>query len=166
MSGPRALPRPERVRTVERPFAWLPCRMLTNGTIASMSPDERQLYLLLALAADRHGVSFYSDKRIGRILGCTQQQLHMARHALIARELVAYDGATYQLLPLPENANPTPSASQDRSAASAATNKPTICVPRTTEAARRTTSSIDASREHSMPESLQHILRGCFDPQG
>jgi hypothetical protein len=140
--------------------------MLTNGTIASMSPDERQLYLLLALAADRRGVSFYSDKRIVRILGCTQQQLHMARHALIARELVAYDGATYQLLPLPQNVNPTPSVLQDRPAASAATIKPTNRAPRTTITARRATSSIDAPRECATPESLQHILRGLLDRQG
>jgi hypothetical protein len=139
--------------------------MLTNGTIASMSPDERQLYLLLALAADRHGVSFYSDKRIGRILGCTQQQLHMARHALIARELVAYDGATYQLLPLPENANQTLSIPQDRPAASAATKIPTNRAPRTTGTARPAISFIDAPRECDTPESLQHILRGLFDRQ-
>jgi hypothetical protein len=161
MTGSRALPRPDRVRTVERPFGWVPCRMLTNGTIASMSPDERQLYLVLALAADRQGVSFYGDKRIARILACTQQELELARHALMARELVAYDGATYQLLPLPSDAATTPSASQYRDPAASETA--TIPATRTQPLSRPRTPTIDPQREHGMPESVRHILRDIFD---
>lgn len=97
----RPLLRPERQRTVERPFGWLACRMLTNGTIAAMSPSERQLYLVLALAADRNGVSFYSDSAIRCTLGFTGEQLLEARSSLVARDLLAYDGLTYQLLSLP-----------------------------------------------------------------
>lgn len=145
MSGPRALLRPDRVRTVERPFGWVPCRMLTNGTIASMSPDERQLYLLLALAADRQGVSFYGDKRITRIWGCTSQELELARHALMARELVAYDGATYQLLPLPYDGHATPIVSRDRSA--------------NTDLARLPISSTDPRTDRASPESVRDLLR-------
>lgn len=94
---------PDRIRTVEHPFGWVPCRMLNNGTIASMSPLERQLYLVLTLAADRQGISYYSEQRILQTLGCAPQELCRARNALIKRELLAYDGKTYQLLPLPHN---------------------------------------------------------------
>lgn len=155
MSGPRALLRPDRIRTVEHPFGWVPCRMLTNGTIASMSPDERQLYLLLALAADRRGVSFYGDKRIGRILGCTPYELELARHALMERELLAYDGATYQLLALPSDVDSTPSAFSNPPPAA---STPTNSAPRTTPPSRPRTNTVDPQREHGMPESVRHIL--------
>lgn len=156
MTGPGALLRPDRIRTVERPFGWVPCRMLTNGTIASMSPDERQLYLLLALAADRRGVSFYGDKRIRRILGCTPYELGLARHALMARELVAYDGATYQLLALPSDADSTPSAFSNPPPAA---STPTSSAPRTGPPPRPRTTTVDRQREHGTPESVRHILR-------
>jgi hypothetical protein len=160
MSGPRALLRPDRVRTVERPFGWVPCRMLTNGTIAIMSPDERQLYLVLALAADRHGVSFYGDKFITRILDCTHQELELARYSLLARELLAYDGATYQLLSLPSDATSAPSASP---ASLPAAQTPANNAPRTTPLSRPRTTAIGPQRQHAMPESVQHILRDIFD---
>jgi len=155
MNGPRALLRPDRIRTVERPFGWVPCRMLTNGTIASMSPDERQLYLLLALAADRRGVSFYGDKRVGRILGCTPYELELARHALMARDLVAYDGATYQLLALPSDAESTPSAFSNPSLAG---STPTNSAPRTTSPPPSRPTTVDRQREQGSPESVRHIL--------
>jgi len=148
MNGRRALLKPDRVRTVERPFGWVPCRMLTNGTIASMSPDERQLYLVLSLAADRQGISFYGDKRIARILGFNQQELELARHALMARELVAYDGATYQLLPLPYNANATPSAAKNRSAVA---ETPANSAPKSSGPARRPTTSTDPRKQQAPP---------------
>lgn len=141
----RALLLPDRVRIVERPFGWVPCRMLTNGTIASMSPDERQLYLVLALAADRQGISFYGDRRIRRILGCNQHELELARHALMARDLLAYDGATYQMLPLPVDARARPSDSRDRSAATATAPHPV--------------SSTSPRTDRASPESVRHILR-------
>jgi len=61
--------RPDRLRTIERPFGWLPCRLLTGGMLAQMSGPARQLYLLLALAADRRGLSFCGDRRIQQTLG-------------------------------------------------------------------------------------------------
>jgi hypothetical protein len=155
MSGSRALLRTDRIRTVERPFGWVPCRMLTNGTIASMSPDERQLYLVLALAADRQGISFYGDKRIGRILGCNQHELQLARHALMARELLAYDGATYQLLALPSDVDSTPSAFPNPPPTA---GTPTNSAPRTNPPPRPRTTTVDPLREHSMPESVRLIL--------
>jgi hypothetical protein len=96
------------LRNIERPFAWLPCRLLTNGTLVSMSPTERQLYLVLALAADRRGVSFYADNRIEALIGCSADELNQARVSLIHRDLLAFDGSTYQLLALPTDTTPQP----------------------------------------------------------
>ena len=159
MISRQALLRPDRLRTVERPFGWVPCRILTNGTIASMSPMEKQLYLVLALAADRHGISFYGDKRIQRTLGCTREELAYARAALIARDLLAYDGTTYQLLRLPQDATRTANTSGEPSQRSAT-------VSNTDQSAkppdRPATSPTNQEPQHAMPKSVRHALRDLF----
>src|SRR5260221_5516917 len=51
---------PERVRSIGgHSFAFLPHRFLREGFFASLRPNELRLYVLLVLAADRHGLSFY-----------------------------------------------------------------------------------------------------------
>jgi hypothetical protein len=73
---PPQLLRPERLRSIERPFGWLPCRLLSEGWLQALSGPAKQLYMLLATAADRQGLSFYSDARIDRVLtlgdGCSR----------------------------------------------------------------------------------------------
>jgi hypothetical protein len=93
--------RPERVRSVEKPFAWLPFRLLTEGHLANLSDQAKLLYLLLCLAADRNGLSFYGDKRILSYFQLDPGELHLARRELIEKDLVAYDGRLYQVLSLP-----------------------------------------------------------------
>lgn len=101
--APRDPLRPDRLRALERPFGWLPCRLLTDGFLSHLSPHSTQLYLMLALAADRKGLSFWGDPRIQRSLGFTQATLHQARQELIEKDLLAYNGHHYQLLSLPKS---------------------------------------------------------------
>ena len=156
MIGQRALLRPDRLRNVEHPFGWVPCRMLTNGTIASMSPIERQLYLVLALVADRRGISFYGDQRIQRTLGCSQEELRQARAALMTRDILAFDGTTYQLLPLPPDATRTANTSREPSQPSKTAPNPAL---HTKPPTRPATSPTD---RHGMPESVRETLRQLF----
>lgn len=100
---PRPLLRPDRLRTIERPFAWLPCRLLTGGLLSQMSRPAKLLYLMLALAADRRGISFYGDRRIQNLLGLASADLQQARADLISLDLLAFDGQTFQLLSLPSD---------------------------------------------------------------
>jgi len=93
--------RPQRVRSVEKPFAWLPFRLLTEGHFANLSDRAKLVYLLLCLAADRNGLSFYGDKRILSYFQLDPDELHLARRELIEKDLVAYDGHLYQVLSLP-----------------------------------------------------------------
>jgi hypothetical protein len=67
-----------------------------------MSPNARQLYLLLALAADRRGLSFYGDARIQNILGLSLAEIEAARAELIDRDLLACNDQDHQLLSLRE----------------------------------------------------------------
>ena len=100
MQRPHPL-RTDRLRTMERPFGWAPFRLLTSGLLTQLSPEARQLYLVLCLVADRRGLSFYGDKRLFLLLRFNTAQLESARRELMSRDLLAYDGRVYQLLSLP-----------------------------------------------------------------
>lgn len=93
--------RPERVRSIQKPFAWLPFALLTQGHLANLSDPAKLLYLLLCLAADRNGLSFYGDKRILSYFQLAPGDLQLARRELIEKDLLAYDGHLYQVLSLP-----------------------------------------------------------------
>jgi len=109
--------RPDRVRAIERPFGWLPCRLITGGLLRTMNNPAKLLYLHLALAADRRGLSFWGDTRIQEAVGLSAAELCQARQQLINLDLLAFDGHTYQLLSLPSLPRPSdPSAAPARSA--------------------------------------------------
>ena len=93
---------PERVRSIAgHSFAFVPHRFLREGFFA-FRPDELRLYLLLVLAADRNGISFYHYDSICSLLGIPLESYLHARNSLIAKDLIAFDGTRFQVLSLPE----------------------------------------------------------------
>jgi hypothetical protein len=92
---------PARLRVLDRPFGWLPLRLLTAGHWARLSAPAQPLYAFLALVADRQGVSFYGEARLTTCLHRTPAELQAARAELGARDLLAFGRGTYQLLALP-----------------------------------------------------------------
>ena len=103
---PRAPIVPDRVRRIDGGFAFVPNRFLHDGFFAQLTHVERSLYLFLVLAADRHGVSFYSYDRICAALEVTLDDYVAARNALIDIDLVAFDGTRFQVLSLPPRPSP------------------------------------------------------------
>lgn len=97
----RAPIRPDRLRSTHGGFAFLPNRFLHGGFFASLDHQERSLYLFLVLAADRQGVSYYHHVRICSTLEVTPDEYLLARDSLIAKDLIAFDGARFQVLSLP-----------------------------------------------------------------
>ncbi len=93
--------RPDRVRRIERGFAFVPNRFLHGGVFASLSHTERSLYFFLVLAGDRNGVSFYAYDRICSALEITPDDYAVVRNALIGKDLIAFDGSSFQVLSLP-----------------------------------------------------------------
>jgi hypothetical protein len=94
---------PKRVRRIgKQTFAHVPHRFLRDGFLASLTPNERGLYLFLLLAADRNGLSFYAYDRICSVLELTLDEYIAARNALIDKDLVAFDGRRFQVLSLPK----------------------------------------------------------------
>lgn len=103
---------PDRVRLIgDQSFAFLPHRFLREGFFASLAPDQQRLYMLLVLAADRHGLSFYHYDSICSLLEVMLEPYVRARNALIDKDLIAFDGTRFQVLSLPDKPhfdNPAP----------------------------------------------------------
>ena len=96
--------RPDRVRRIDGTFAAIPHRFLRHGFWASLEHPELLVYFLLALVADRQGMSFYYDDRLWGILRMPPDRFLAARAALVQKNLLAFDpvGPRYQLLALPD----------------------------------------------------------------
>ena len=90
-----------RVRTVHGGFAFIPHRFLTDGFIKRLEPDEILFYLFLILTSDAHGLSYYGDSAICRLLKMQSSDLDQIRQCLISHDLIAYDPPLYQVLELP-----------------------------------------------------------------
>jgi len=92
---------PDRIRQLEGGFSFIPHRFLTNGFLETLNQPELLLYIFLVLAADRYGLSYYSDKRICLLLRMTGEQYTTARDGLIKKDMIAFDGMLFQVLSLP-----------------------------------------------------------------
>jgi hypothetical protein len=94
----------QRIRRIDGGFAFIPHRFLTDGFLSALSPRQQQLYFFLVLAADRHGLSFYSYDTICNLLQMSVDQYIEARDDLIKKDLIAFDGSIFQVLNLPQSA--------------------------------------------------------------
>ena len=100
---------PDRVRKITGTFGFIEHRFLQEGFFYSLSHYELLLYLFLVLVADRHGLSFYSYDKMCSLLRITVDEFILARDGLIEKDLIAFDGRTFQVLSLPRDApQPTP----------------------------------------------------------
>lgn len=105
---PPVPPRPELVRRPEGAFGWLEAVLLHDGWLAEVGPYAAAVLLLLALAADRSGASFFGRSRMAEVLGMSRHEVDVALQRLLDLELVAMrpwrvggvDGV-WQLLPVP-----------------------------------------------------------------
>lgn len=108
MTRPRPTPpRPDLARHVAGPFGWLDARLLQDDWLSRLGPEPTAVLVLLALAADRQGSSWYGRDRMARVLGLSREALDRALARLLELGLVAHrpwsshtpDGV-WQLLPL------------------------------------------------------------------
>lgn len=101
------IPQPQRVRRIEKSFAWIDHRLLRNGYLQVLTHQEQALYLFLILAADRQGVSFYRKEKICDLLGLDAGRFEVARDRLADLKLIAFQpynafspNGHYQVLPV------------------------------------------------------------------
>ena len=91
-----------RVRRISGSFSWLDHRLLHNGYLRLMQPEEMVLYFFLVLVGDKNGVSFYGYDSILNLLKLSLDQYITARNRLIDMSLIAFENSRYQVLELPE----------------------------------------------------------------
>ena len=96
----------DRIRRIDGGFSFIPHRFLTDGFLAGLQPQELLLYVFLVLAADRYGLSYYSDDRICSLLHLSVEQYITAREDLIKKDLIAFNGTLFQVLELPQKPLP------------------------------------------------------------
>lgn len=89
---------PARVRTLPRHFAWVDHRL--RDRLQALSLEEIALVFFLHLAADKYGLSFWSDATIARKLGLREGDVNQARYRLVDKGLIAYRYPLYQILAL------------------------------------------------------------------
>jgi hypothetical protein len=96
---------------VRRPggaFGWLDARLLHERWLERLTPEATTVLVLLALAADRRGASYYGRERMAALVGLDRRQVDQALDLLRALGLVdhrpwrpGHPDGVWQLLPLP-----------------------------------------------------------------
>ena len=82
---------PQRLRRVPRSFAWIDHRLRSQGFLERLRPEDLGLYLFLALAADRNGLSCWRLDRIQRAVPCFDHPALLdARRRLVDLDLITY----------------------------------------------------------------------------
>jgi hypothetical protein len=99
---------PQRLRRVPEQFSWIDHRLVRDRHISRCSAQALALYLFLVTVADGHGLSYYSDSTICRLLPLDGAALAGARRELIAAALIAYQRPLYQVLALDAPAPSSP----------------------------------------------------------
>lgn len=102
-------PRPDFIRTPTQGFGWLDDRLLKEGWLQQLGPEPTAVLVLLALAADRHGASFYGRERMASRLGIDRDTIDRSLERLLELGLVEHrpwraghpDGI-WQLMPVPK----------------------------------------------------------------
>jgi len=92
---------PHRVRAITGSFAYIEHRFLKHGFFKRLNHNQLLLYFFLVLAADKHGLSYYSYDKICSFLGLSLDDYIDARDQLMENNLIAFDGTLFQVLSLP-----------------------------------------------------------------
>lgn len=106
-----------------RQFSWIDQRLVRDRHIQGRSSHALALYLFLCTVADAQGLSYYSDTRLGELLGLSGADLRAARSELRSAGLIAWQSPLYQVLSLeraseaPPAGPPPPRTGEVRSAA-------------------------------------------------
>lgn len=82
-------------------------RLVREHLLKECDPCAWALYLLLVTVADAHGLSYYCDASVSRILRVDLMAVAHARQQLIQSDLIAYKKPLYQVLDLEPSAPST-----------------------------------------------------------
>jgi hypothetical protein len=81
-------------------FGFIDHRLVRDGHLRRADAKAWALYLVLVTVGDEHGLSYYGDQSLGRMLSLSAGEIAVARRQLILAELIAYEEPLYQVLAL------------------------------------------------------------------
>ncbi len=90
----------QRLRRTPESFSWVDHRLVRDGYLRRASAPAWALYLVLVTVGDEHGLSYYSDRSLGRLLSLSEEEIAEARRRLVTAEMIAYAAPLYQVLAL------------------------------------------------------------------
>ena len=96
---PRIL-RPDRLRHVPAHFSWVDHRLVRNKHMQYCEPKAWAMYLFLVTVGNAHGVSWYSNSSMAKLMNVPECILVEARRQLESSGLIAFDAPFYQVLEL------------------------------------------------------------------
>ena len=97
----RAVIRRDRVRKIPQSFSWIDRDILHRGYLEKLSREEIIVYFFLVLVAGPEGTSFWSYRRIAKLLKLSEHEVISATAGLIRKDLIEFLFPTYQVLSLP-----------------------------------------------------------------
>lgn len=92
----------ERLRRVPAHFSWIDHRLVRADYLRRADAKAWALYLVLVTVGDEHGLSYYGDGTLGRLLSLSLDEVIAARRQLEAAGVIAYENPLYQVLALEE----------------------------------------------------------------
>ena len=98
--------RPEGLRRIPRQFSWIDQRLVRDRHLEGCDAHALALYLVLVTVADAHGLSYYGEASLARLVSMPQARLLQARADLMRLDLIAYEAPLYQVLSLDPPATP------------------------------------------------------------
>lgn len=90
----------ERVRHVPPQFSWVDHRLVRGNYLMKAAAPAWALYLVLVTVGDEHGLSYYADRTLARLLSLSEEGLKEARRQLLEAQVIAYEPPLYQVLGL------------------------------------------------------------------
>lgn len=100
--------RPDRIRSIPRSFSWIDRDLLHHRFLQRLRRDEISVYFFLVLTAGPEGTSFWSYRRIAKLLKLGEDDVLSAVQGLIRHDLIAFRYPTFQVLSLPETTHGHP----------------------------------------------------------
>lgn len=88
----------ERLRRVPPHFSWIDHRLVRADYLRRADAKAWALYLVLVTVGDEHGLSYYGDGTLGRMLSLTDAEVAAARAQLVTADVIAYEKPLYQVL--------------------------------------------------------------------
>ncbi len=103
----------ERVRHTPPQFSWVDHRLVRGNYLMRASAPAWALYLVLVTVGDEHGLSYYAERTLARVLSLNEDSVAEARRQLIAAGVLAYAEPLYQVLGLDSVSGPAPRPAQE-----------------------------------------------------